>query len=48
MFDWEVVYLDEETGDVGSVYVKAGSVLEACEKVEMMGEYEVISCECVS
>ena len=39
---FEVVYFDETVGGVGSIMVKASSEDRAVDKVERMGEYEVV------
>ena len=44
---YEVIYFDECDGGVGSTMVKASSEAKAVDKVERMGEYEVIEVECV-
>ena len=44
---YEVTYFDEDSGRVGSKLIKASSKDSACDKVERMGEYEVIEIEFV-
>lgn len=44
---YEVTYFDEESGRVGSKLIKASSEAQACDKIERMGEYEVIEIEFV-
>ena len=45
---FEVLFYDEETGRTDKKTVKANSQSQACDKVEMMGEYEVIEIERVN
>lgn len=45
---FEVLYYDEQTGRTDKKTVKANSQTHACEKVECMGEYEVIEIERVN
>lgn len=48
MAHYEVTYFDEQSGRVDMITVKASSEAAACEKVELMGECEVIEVERVN
>ena len=45
MATYKVIFFDEEQGGIDAVEVSASSVDQAIEKVELMGEYEVIDIE---
>lgn len=45
---FEVLYYDEQTGRTDKKTVNASSQTHACDKVERMGEYEVIEIERVN
>lgn len=45
MATYKVIFFDEDQGGVDAVEVSASSVDQAIEKVELMGEYEVIDVE---
>lgn len=42
---YEVVYFDESMGDTDAIIVEAYDKYDAIERVEKMGEFEVISCD---
>ena len=44
---YEVIYFDEQTGDVGSVLIAALSEYRAADKVERQGSFEVVEVEFV-
>ena len=45
---FEVIFFDEETGRTDKKTVKASCESAACDKVETMGEFEVIEVERVN
>lgn len=48
MATFKVIFFDEDQGGVDAVEVSASCVDQAIEKVELMGEYEVIDVERVN
>ena len=48
MATFKVIFFDEDQGGVDAVEVSASSHMQAIEKVELMGEYEVIDVERVN